>query len=119
VLKKAATIAVAASAAVLALSPLAFADTGNGSSSGGLVNPSGNAAAISGQVCSNDFPIEGGVAQGQVPVKDIAAAVTGALSLLSGDAGSSSVTTSTPTITNTRACGAQSTSAGDVNTQGR
>jgi len=131
------TIAVAA-AGMLAVSPLAFAgdyngghgdggwghDHGrthsvveknrgtNGNTSSGLVNVSGNNVNVPIQACNNDVPIQGGVAQAQVPVKDVTGALSGALALF-GKA-SSSVDQVTD---NSRSCGDNSGSAGDANLQ--
>jgi hypothetical protein len=117
VLKKAGIIVGAATAAALALAPLAFAHEGgdthnNGNSSHGLFNASDNDGAVAGQACNNDFPIQGGALQGQVPVKEITGAATGALGIL----GSGTAATDQDTD-NSRSCGDNGASAGDENTQ--
>lgn len=111
-LKKAGIIAATATVALLALSPLAFADSNNGTSSKGLLNASDNNGAIAGEFCNNDFPIQGGFAQGQVPVKEVTAALTGALGLL----GTASAVT-TQDSDNSRVCGDNTATAGDENDQ--
>ncbi len=133
-LKKAGlTIAIAA-AGMLAVSPLAFAgdyqwgDQGhghghghsvvnktntNGNTSSGLVNVSGNNVNVPIQACNNDVPIQAGILQGQVPIKDVTAALSGALALF-GTANSSV----TQVTDNSRSCGDNSGSAGDTNVQG-
>ena len=114
-LKKAGIIVAAATAAVLAVSPLAFAtegDNNNGTSSKGLFNVSDNNGAFAGQVCNNDVPIQGGFLQGQVPVKEITGAASGAAALLG--IAYSSVDQDTD---NSRECGDNTADAGDENTQ--
>lgn len=129
-LKKAGIVVAAAAAGLLAVSPLAFAgDKGedghhghhghsvtnnntNGDESGGLVNVADNNVNVPIQVCNNDVPIQGGFAQGQVPVKDITAAVSGALALF-GHADSDQDVD----VDNSRECGDNSGSAGDVHEQ--
>jgi len=131
VLKKAGIVVAAAAAGLLAVSPLAFAgDKGgdydhhghgstsfsknitNGDASSGLVNVADNNVNVPIQACNNDVPIQGGVAQAQVPVKDVTGALSGALALF-GKA-SSSVDQVTD---NSRSCGDNSGSAGDANLQ--
>jgi len=125
VLKKAGIVVATAAAGLLAVSPLAFAsgndhghdksfskNTTNGDTSAGLVNVADNNANVPVQLCNNDVPIQGGVAQGQVPISDITGAASGALALL-GKA-NSSVTQATD---NSRTCGDNSGSSGDTNAQ--
>jgi len=128
VLKKAGIVVAAAAATLLAVSPLAFAgESGwshghdsdktvnsnvNGDKSEGLVNVADNNVNVPIQACNNDVPIQGGVAQAQVPVKDVTAALSGALAIF-GKA-SSSVEQYTD---NSRSCGDNSGSAGDVHKQ--
>jgi hypothetical protein len=124
VLKKAGIVVAAAAATLLAVSPLAFAGEAhggadktvwsnvNGDKSQGFVNVADNNVNVPIQACNNDVPIQGGVAQGQVPVKDITAAASGALALL-GTA-NSSVDQYTD---NSRSCGDNSGSAGDAHKQ--
>lgn len=133
-LKKAGlTIAVAA-AGMLAVSPLAFAGTSqgggdghgwghshstvekntgtNGNSSSGLVNIADNNVNVPIQACNNDVPVQAGILQGQIPVKNVTAALSGALALF-GTANSS-----VDQVTdNSRSCGDNSGSAGDTNLQ--
>jgi hypothetical protein len=124
VLKKAGIVVAAAAATLLAVSPLAFAGEShheadktvwsnvNGDKSQGLVNVVDNNVNAPLQACNNDVPVQGGVAQGQVPVKDITAALSGALAVF-GTA-SSSVDQYTD---NSRSCGDNSGSAGDAHKQ--
>ena len=123
-LKKAGIVVAAAAATVLAVSPLAFASpfhhdgdktvtsNVNGDKSEGLVNVADNNANVPVQACNNDVPIQGGFLQGQVPVKDVTAAASGALALL-GKA-KSSVDQYTD---NSATCGDNSGSAGDAHQQ--
>lgn len=113
-LKKAGIVVGAATAALLALSPLAFAsDTNNnGSSSQGIFNLADNNGAVAGQVCNNDVPIQGGVLQGQVPISNITGAASGALALL-GSADSDL----TQETDNSRECGDNTADAGDTASQ--
>ncbi|MGI5125819.1 hypothetical protein ACQEVB_03280 [Pseudonocardia sp. CA-107938] len=115
-LKKAGIVVATAAAALLAVSPLAFAhdaDTNNnGSNSSGLFNVSDNNGAFAGQVCNNDVPIQGGVLQGQVPVKEITGALSGALGIF----GSGTAVTDQDTD-NSRECGDNTADAGDDATQ--
>jgi hypothetical protein len=129
VLKKAGIVAATAALGLLAVSPLAFAGdkggdwdhghgdttitkTNNGDASKGLVNVADNNVNVPVQACNNDVPVQGGVAQAQVPVKEVTAALSGALAIL-GKA-SSSVEQHTD---NSRTCGDNSGSAGDVHSQ--
>jgi hypothetical protein len=130
VLKKAGIVVATAAAGLLAVSPLAFAgDTGewghhgggdshsthtniNGDTSKGFVNVADNNVNVPVQACNNDVPIQGGVAQAQVPVKNVTAALSGALAIF-GKA-SSSVDQVTD---NSRICGDNSGSAGDKHKQ--
>ena len=108
-LKKAGIVVAAAAAGLLAISPLAFAgDKGDDyghhgggdatvnsvsddSENIGLVNVTDNNANVPIQALNcNDVPIQGGVAQGQVPIDNVTAAVTGALALF-GDSEANSV----------------------------
>ena len=116
-LKKAGIIVAIAATGLLAVSPLAFAHDGgdtnnNGSNSSGLFNVSDNNGAFAGQVCNNDVPIQGGVLQGQVPVKEITGALSGALGIL-GTANSAVV----QDTDNSRECGDNTAEAGDESTQ--
>jgi hypothetical protein len=114
VLKKAGIVVGAATAALLALSPLAFAsDTNNnGESSHGIFNVADNNGAIAGQACNNDVPIQGGVLQGQVPVKDVTGALSGAIALLAP-----AESTLEQATDNSDSCGDNSATAGDTNDQ--
>ena len=126
-LKKAGIVVAAAAAALLAVSPLAFAgDKGgdhghgasntstntNGDTSKGLLNVADNNVNVPVQACNNDVPIQGGVGQVQAPIKDLTAALSGAVALF-GKA-SSSVEQYTD---NSRSCGDNSGSAGSSHEQ--
>jgi hypothetical protein len=123
VLKKAGIVVAAAAATLLAVSPLAFASEHhdvdktvtsnvNGDKSEGLVNVADNNANVPVQACNNDVPIQGGALQGQVPVKNITAAASGALALLgSADSSLDQYTD------NSASCGDNSGSAGDAHEQ--
>ena len=84
----------------------------NGNTSSGLVNLSDNNVNVPIQACNNDVPVQAGILQGQVPVKDVTAALSGALALF-GKA-NSSVTQATD---NSRSCGDNSGSAGNKHLQ--
>jgi hypothetical protein len=127
VFTKAGIAALAVAATLVSVSPLAFADApvagssvpvaaaANGpASDAGLVNISDNSITVPLQACNNDFPIQGGVGQAQVPVKEITGALGGALGLL-GTA--TSTATTSQTADNSRTCGGNSGSAGSTNTQ--
>jgi hypothetical protein len=114
VLKKAGIVVATAATALLAVSPLAFAHDGgdtnnNGSNASGLFAVADNNGAAAGQVCNNDVPIQGGVLQGQVPVKEITGALSGALGIF----GSGTAVTNQDTD-NSRTCGDNGASAGDT-----
>ena len=128
-LKKAGIVVAAAAAGLLAVSPLAFAgdkgDSGsqgdsysktlnntNGDSSAGLVNVADNNVNVPVHACNNDVPIQGGVGQIQAPIKDLTGALSGAIAIF-GES-SSSVDQYTD---NSRSCGDNSGSAGDVHSQ--
>jgi len=116
VLKKAGIVVATAATALLAVSPLAFAHDGdtnnNGSNAEGLFTVADNNGAAAGQVCNNDVPIQGGAFQGQVPVKEITGAITGAFAFL-GHADA----TSAQDTDNSRECGDNGAEAGDDNDQ--
>ncbi|MBW0104224.1 hypothetical protein [Pseudonocardia sp. KRD291] len=81
-LKKAGIVVAASAASLLALSPLAFADSGNGidKDSKGIVSGlNGNNAQVPVQACNNNVPVN--VLGVQVPVEDGAAGngLTGAV----------------------------------------
>ena len=81
-LKKAGIVVAASAASLLALSPLAFADGGNGidKDSKGIVSGlNGNNAQLPVQACNNNVPVN--VLGVQVPVEDAAAGngLTGAV----------------------------------------
>lgn len=113
-LKKAGIIVAAAAATLLAVSPLAFAgdkgddDWGHHHHGDTLVNISENNLAVPLQACNNDVPIQGGVLQGQVPVKEITGAASGALAFM-GTANSDL----TQGVDNSRECGDNTADAGD------
>ena len=129
-LKKAGIVVAGAAATLLAVSPLAFAgDKGgdhsdghhhhsssntnnNGDSSRGFLNVSDNNIVVPLQACNNDVPIQGGVGQVQVPVKEVTGALSGALALF-GTAQSEVV----QTTDNSRSCGDNTGDAGDDNSQ--
>lgn len=114
-LKKTGILVATAALGLLAVSPFAFAaedSNVNGDTSGGLVNVADNNANVPVQLCNNDVPVQGGLAQAQVPVKDITAAAGGALALLGKAKSSLNQTTD-----NSRSCGDNSGSAGDVHKQ--
>jgi hypothetical protein len=121
VLKKAGLVVAAAAASLVALSPLAFASEGHHGPStdikhsdfyskdgSGLLNVSGNNGNVPIQACNNDVPVNAGVLAGQVPVKDLTGAITGAAALF----GKSSADTDV-TADNSRDC-AQVSGAGDT-----
>jgi hypothetical protein len=97
VLKKAGMVVAASAASLLALSPLAFADSDGGDEGGSGIDKSadgllggvanGNNVDVPIQACNNNVPVNAlGV---QVPVEDLGAAngLTGALGILgSGEA---------------------------------
>jgi hypothetical protein len=131
VLKKAGIVVAGAAATLLAVSPLAFAgdkgdDNGgghhhhssssntnnNGDSSHGFLNVSDNNVVVPLQACNNDVPIQGGLGQVQVPVKEVTGALSGALALF-GTANSDVV----QTTDNSRSCGDNTGDAGDDNSQ--
>lgn len=127
VLKKAGIVVATAAVGLLAVSPLAFAgDKGgdgnhghksshsnvNGDTSGGLVNVADNNVNVPIQACNNDIPIQGGVLQGQVPISNVTAALSGALAVF----GSAKSTVDQDTD-NSRSCGDNSGSAGDLHKQ--
>ena len=122
VLKKAGIVVAAAAAALLAVSPLAFAggsDHGpsshsntNGNTSEGLVNVADNNVNVPVQACNNDVPTQIGFLQGQLPISNLTGAASGALALL-GKA-DSSVEQYTD---NSRSCGDNSGTAGDSHKQ--
>ena len=115
-LKKTVLAAAITAAALLAVSPLAFASSGHpghiknnaDETSAGLVNVADNNLNAPIQACNNDIPVNGGAAAAQVPVKDITTAATGALGIL----GSANAKTD-QTTDNSRTCGDNSGSAGD------
>jgi hypothetical protein len=94
VLKKAGIVVAAAAAGLFAVSPLAFAGTshkdwGHGTdvssfeqNSEGLVNVSDTNVTAPVQLCNNDIPVNVGLIPIQGNLKDITAAVTGALGIL-------------------------------------
>ncbi|MGI5125818.1 hypothetical protein ACQEVB_03275 [Pseudonocardia sp. CA-107938] len=125
-LKKAGIVVAGAAATLLAVSPLAFAGDKGGddhhghhhsssatnnngkSSKGGLLNVSDNQLVVPIQACNNDVPIQGGLGQLQVPVKEVTGALSGALALF-GTADSDVV----QTTDNSRECGDNTGTAGD------
>lgn len=130
-LKKAGIVVAAAAAALLAVSPLAFAgdkghdndghttvsDNNTNSVSGdenvGLVNVTGNNANVPVQALNcNDVPI-GGIVGGQVPIDNVTAAITGALALF-GDAEANSEQTTDNSCNSTQG----DSGAGDLVEQG-
>ena len=122
-LKKAGMVVAAAAVGLLAVSPLAFAggsdhDHGkshsnvNGDTSKGLVNVAGNNLNAPIQACNDDVPVNGGAAAVQTPVKDVTTALGGAAALF-GKA-KSSIDQDTD---NSRSCGDNSGSAGDLHRQ--
>ena len=95
VLKKAGIIVATAAAGLLAVSPLAFAGEshkdwgGHGAdvssyeqNSEGLVNVSDTNVAAPINLCNNDIPVNVGLVPIQGNLKDLTAAVTGALGIL-------------------------------------
>ncbi|SHK93461.1 hypothetical protein SAMN05443637_114194 [Pseudonocardia thermophila] len=110
-LKKAGIVVASAAAVLVAVTPFAFAsDTNNnGSDSSGLINVADLNGAAAGQLCNNDVAVQGGLLQGQVPVKEVTGAIDGALGVLGAAQAGSDVDSNS-----SRVCGDNTATAGDV-----